>query len=157
MSANSNSKLFKIYKQQSTDSDSSKVSSSSCSCNNISIMQLFHEMKQKFPTVPDNIVIECATENWHDRDKCIAALENELRLHPNTTYPSQVIRNGSHQNNPQLKPIRPAPAPAPTSLLQSSSNSSCASSTFSVSGSNPSCDIIGEFELSLCRLISRRT
>lgn len=55
-------------------------------------MQLFHEMKQKFPTVPDNIVNECATENCHNREKCIAALEKELISHPNTaqSYPSQV-------------------------------------------------------------------
>ncbi|PSN34468.1 hypothetical protein C0J52_07566 [Blattella germanica] len=28
-------------------------------CSNISIMQLFHELKQKFPAVPDRVVSEC--------------------------------------------------------------------------------------------------
>jgi len=28
-------------------------------CSNIAIMQLFHELKQKFPAVPDSVVSEC--------------------------------------------------------------------------------------------------
>lgn len=30
-----------------------------CPCSNISIMQLFHELKQKYSAVPDRIVSEC--------------------------------------------------------------------------------------------------
>lgn len=90
-------------------------------------MQLFHEMKQKFPTVPDNIVNECATENCHNREKCIAALEKELIIHPNTAqaYPSQVIRNNGN-GSPLLKPIRPAPlSPSTSNSSTSSASNAC--------------------------------
>ncbi|KAL5288103.1 TAB2 family protein [Megaselia abdita] len=139
MSANSSSKLTKEFKQKSssTDSDSTNftttnhnksTSSSNCSCNNISIMQLFHEMKQKFPTVPDNIVNECATENCHNRERCIAALEKELIIHPNTaqSYPSQVIRNNGTGSPLLLKPIRPAPlSPSTSNSSTSSASNAC--------------------------------
>lgn len=46
----------------------------SCSCSNIEIMQIFYELKQKFPFVPDHIVSECILQNAHNKDLC----ENEL-------------------------------------------------------------------------------
>lgn len=136
MSANSSSKLTKEFKQKSssTDSDSTNFTTttgkppSNCPCNNISIMQLFHEMKQKFPTVPDNIVNECATENCHNRDKCIAALEKELIIHPNTaqSYPSQAIRNNGSASPLLLRPIRPAPlSPSTSNSSTSSASNAC--------------------------------
>lgn len=136
MSANSSSKLTKEFKQKSssTDSDSTNFITTSgkppsnCPCNNISIMQLFHEMKQKFPTVPDNIVNECATENCHNRGKCIAALEKELIIHPNTaqSYPSQAIRNNGTASPLLLKPIRPAPlSPSTSNSSTSSASNAC--------------------------------
>lgn len=136
MSANSSSKLAKEFKQKSSSSDSdstnlitnTKKPPPNCPCNNISIMQLFHEMKQKFPTVPDNIVNECATENCHNREKCIATLENELIIHPNTvqSYPSQAIRNNGSASPLLLKPIRPAPlSPSTSNSSTSSASNAC--------------------------------
>ncbi|KAJ9599457.1 hypothetical protein L9F63_010072, partial [Diploptera punctata] len=49
-------------------------SDSALGCSNISIMQLFHELKQKFPAVPDRVVSECIRQNAHDKDACEAIL-----------------------------------------------------------------------------------
>lgn len=61
-----------------------------CSCTKISTMQLFYEMKQKFPTVPDNVVCEFVGQNCHNRSACIDSLED----YPNSAnvYP-QALRN----------------------------------------------------------------
>lgn len=66
------------------------ASASSCSCTKISTMQLFYEMKQKFPTVPDNVVCEFVGQNCHNRSACIDGLED----YPNSAnvYP-QALRN----------------------------------------------------------------
>lgn len=70
---------------------------STCSCSNIAIMQLFHEMKQKFPTVPDNVVSDLVTANCHNRPACIESLEKAVLGTPAAVqaYPSQVIHNTS--------------------------------------------------------------
>uniref|UniRef100_A0A1Q3G1F5 Putative cue domain found in the of tgf-beta-activated kinase 1 and map3k7-binding protein tab2 n=1 Tax=Culex tarsalis TaxID=7177 RepID=A0A1Q3G1F5_CULTA len=70
---------------------------STCSCSNIAIMQLFHEMKQKFPTVPDHVVSDLVTANCHNRPACIDSLEKAVAGTPATAqaYPSQVIHNTS--------------------------------------------------------------
>lgn len=65
--------------------------SSPCSCTKISTMQLFYEMKQRFPTVPDNVVCEFVGQNCHNRSACIDCLED----YPNSAtnvYP-QALRN----------------------------------------------------------------
>jgi len=33
-----------------------------CHCSNITIMQLFHELKQQFPTLPDHVVSQCIAQ-----------------------------------------------------------------------------------------------
>ncbi|XP_049543181.1 mucin-5AC isoform X2 [Anopheles darlingi] len=67
-----------------------------CACSNISIMQLFHEMKQKYPTVPDTVVSELVTQHCHDRPTCIGRLEEAVLGTPaQTTYPAQSIHSGS--------------------------------------------------------------
>lgn len=77
-----------------------------CSCTKISTMQLFYEMKQKFPTVPDNVVCECVGQNCHNRSACIDCLED----YPNSTkvYP-EALRNQpmkkKTQNNQQSQTI----------------------------------------------------
>lgn len=70
---------------------------STCSCSNISIMQLFHEMKQKFPTVPDHVVSDLVTANCHNRPACIDSLEKAVLGTPTAAqaYPSQSIHNTS--------------------------------------------------------------
>lgn len=80
-------------KQSQTASDPlNHQPSAPCSCTKISTMQLFYEMKQKFPTVPDNVVYEFAGQNCHNRSACIDGLED----YPNSAnvYP-QALRNQS--------------------------------------------------------------
>lgn len=85
-------------------SSNSKPVSAQCSCSNISIMQLFHEMKQEFPTVPDHVVTQLVTENCHNRPRCVEKLcevEEEYAL-STQAYPVQSIRN----NKPPTPPRR---------------------------------------------------
>uniref|UniRef100_A0A336KM84 CSON012364 protein n=1 Tax=Culicoides sonorensis TaxID=179676 RepID=A0A336KM84_CULSO len=77
---------------------------SPCSCSNISIMQLFHEMKQEYPTVPDHVVTQLVAENCHNRPRCIEKL-NEIEEEyawSSQAYPVQSIRN----NKPPTPPRR---------------------------------------------------
>ncbi|XP_036333972.1 transcription factor mef2A [Rhagoletis pomonella] len=84
-----------------------------CNCTNISIMHLFHEMKQEFPTIPDPIVAQCVNENCHQRENCIQMLRNELALNPTPaqTYPAKVLQqhninqqhNSAHQSKPSFQ------------------------------------------------------
>lgn len=76
-------------------------SSVTCSCTKISTMQLFHEMKQQFPTVPDNVVCEYVEQNCHNRLACI----NSLQKYPNSAnvYP-QALRNQPKKRNPNRNP-----------------------------------------------------
>ncbi|XP_049854288.1 TGF-beta-activated kinase 1 and MAP3K7-binding protein 3-like isoform X1 [Schistocerca gregaria] len=62
-----------------------------CDCSNISIMQLFHELKQKFPAVPDRVVSQCIRQNVHDKAACEAILrvENSAYL-LHTSYPASL-------------------------------------------------------------------
>lgn len=89
---------------QSTDqrrTDHNNNSSSECLCTNISIMQLFHEMKQEFPKVPDHIVQQHVTENCHNRRACIDQLRQATKTTTPTTtmYPSKSIH--SNQQTPR--------------------------------------------------------
>ncbi|XP_043281230.1 TGF-beta-activated kinase 1 and MAP3K7-binding protein 3-like isoform X2 [Venturia canescens] len=45
-----------------------------CYCSNITIMQLFHELKQQFPALPDHIVSQCIAQNSHDKETCARSL-----------------------------------------------------------------------------------
>ncbi|XP_017077153.2 putative uncharacterized protein DDB_G0271606 isoform X2 [Drosophila eugracilis] len=105
---------------QPQQEDSSGKGKPSCHCTNISIMHLFHEMKQEFPTIPDAIVTQCVNENCHQRDNCIQMLRKELALHPIPvqSYPAKVLQQQQQQHNHQnrqakpptpLKPSRVAP------------------------------------------------
>lgn len=88
---------------QSSELNVTRKSNSDCSCTNISIMQLFHEMKQEFPTVPDHVVSQCVIDNCHNRPACIINLKQEVLAHPTSAqiYPAQSLRN-----NKILAPIR---------------------------------------------------
>lgn len=71
-----------------------------CSCTKITTMQLFYEMKQKFPTVPDNVVCECVGRNCHNRSACIDCLEdypNSAKLYPQALR-NQPTKKKSQQN-----------------------------------------------------------
>ncbi|KAJ8680361.1 hypothetical protein QAD02_016148 [Eretmocerus hayati] len=41
----------------------------------IAVMQLFHELKQQFPTLPDHVVSDCIVQSGHDRESCIRGLQ----------------------------------------------------------------------------------
>lgn len=78
--------------------------SPTCSCTKISNMQLFHEMKQEFATVPDHIVWQYVTNNCHNRPECIIGLKKEAESHPGSVqaYP-QALRN-SNKKPPRSLP-----------------------------------------------------
>lgn len=69
----------------------------SCSCTKILITQLFHEMKQEFPTVPDDIVWRYAMNNCHNRAACIEELRIQAEAFPGSVnvYPAAL----RHQTN----------------------------------------------------------
>lgn len=56
-------------------------------CTKISIRQLFYEMKEKFPTVPDHIVSQHVENNCHNSSACIDALLFESKKYPGNVYP----------------------------------------------------------------------
>lgn len=72
------------------------VPKSTCAkCTNISIMQLFYEMKQRFPTVSDEVVNECVLDYCHQRDRCVAALKEHIESNQTLipqSYPSKSLR-----------------------------------------------------------------
>uniref|UniRef100_A0A6P4EJK9 Ataxin-2 homolog isoform X1 n=1 Tax=Drosophila rhopaloa TaxID=1041015 RepID=A0A6P4EJK9_DRORH len=94
------------HPQQEATSGKSKPS---CNCTNISIMHLFHEMKQEFPTIPDAMLTQCVNENCHQRENCIQMLRKELALHPIPvqSYPAKVLQQQQQNHNRQAKPPTP--------------------------------------------------
>lgn len=72
-----------------------------CACTNISIMQLFHEMKQEFPKVPDHVVQQLVAENCHNRRACLEQLQKVAcsTTSTPTMYPSKLIH--SNQQTPR--------------------------------------------------------
>lgn len=83
---------------QNQSTSEATATKSTCSCTNISIMQLFHEMKQEYPTVPDQIVSQLVTENCHNRVACLESLKKESLGHPTSTqvYPSLSIHSSKN-------------------------------------------------------------
>lgn len=63
------------------------VGRGNCDCTNITIMQLFHELKQQFPAVPDEVVSSCISDHCHNRPACRARLQRELEHLPRATTP----------------------------------------------------------------------
>ncbi|EDW10525.2 uncharacterized protein Dmoj_GI18499 [Drosophila mojavensis] len=123
INSNSNISRSSSYEQLG-ESASRPKAKLSCQCTNISIMHLFHEMKQEFPTLPDALVTQCVNENCHQRDNCIQMLKKELVLHPSPvqSYPAKVVQQQQHLQQQQrqakpptpLKPSRAAPTQPPT-------------------------------------------
>lgn len=91
---------------------------STCSCTKISTMQLFYEMKQKFPTVPDNVVCEFVGQNCHNRSACIDGLED----YPNSAnvYP-QALRNQPSKKKQTTMTTTTQCATTGTNLIESQS------------------------------------
>lgn len=92
--------------------DAAAPSSPSCSCTKISTMQLFYEMKQKFPAVPDNVVCEIVNfgQNCHNRSACIDCLEDYPNNSATNVYP-QALRNQPIKKKTSTATKNPTTAP----------------------------------------------
>ncbi|XP_052124909.1 atrophin-1 isoform X2 [Frankliniella occidentalis] len=64
------------------------MASAACGCSNISIMQLFHQLKQDFPAAPDEVVMQCIWQHAHDKEACERALQGLDGAFLVHTYPS---------------------------------------------------------------------
>ncbi|XP_044004755.1 mitogen-activated protein kinase kinase kinase 7-interacting protein 3 homolog isoform X2 [Aphidius gifuensis] len=90
-----------------------------CHCSNIAIMQLFHELKQQFPALPDHVVAQCIAQNSYDREICTKSLQETQQTRPSPgafppPAPSQQRRDNSvpliinnHKKYQQLRANRP--------------------------------------------------
>ncbi|KAG5669930.1 hypothetical protein PVAND_000220 [Polypedilum vanderplanki] len=89
----------------SIDKDNNQQKLNVCNCTNISIMQLFHEMKQEFPKVPDHIVHQLVTENCHNRRACLEQLQKVVSssMTTPTMYPSKSIHNNNNNQQTETK------------------------------------------------------
>ncbi|XP_076653435.1 TAK1-associated binding protein 2 isoform X1 [Halictus rubicundus] len=92
-----------------------------CHCSNIAIMQLFHELKQQFPALPDHVVSQCIAQNSHDRETCARSLRatQESRPSPGAFPPAAVCgilqQQAQQQQHPQ-QPQQQRPSPAAQQL-----------------------------------------
>lgn len=82
-----------------------------CHCSNITIMQLFHELKQQFPALPDHVVSQCIAQNSHDRETCARSLRatQESRPSPGAFPPPPPctgIQQPLQQQPQQQQPLR---------------------------------------------------
>lgn len=68
-------------------------------------MQLFHEMKQEYPKVPDHIVQQLVTENCHNRRACLEQLNKVTTSSPSTPtmYPSKSIHSDNNSSQQTLR------------------------------------------------------
>ncbi|XP_025412785.1 uncharacterized protein LOC112685189 isoform X2 [Sipha flava] len=57
----------------------------------ISVMQMFHELKQQFPTVPDQVVSDCILKHSINREACVSNLKNIQKNYVQQTYPSDIV------------------------------------------------------------------
>lgn len=67
-----------------------------CACSNITIMQLFHELKQQFPAVPDHIVSSTISAHCHDRDACASRLQVEAERLLAAVHPARARHPPPH-------------------------------------------------------------
>ncbi|XP_031832626.1 TAK1-associated binding protein 2 isoform X2 [Nomia melanderi] len=90
-----------------------------CHCSNIAIMQLFHELKQQFPALPDHVVSQCIAQNSHDREICARSLRatQESRPSPGAFPPAaacgvlqQPQQHTQQQQQQQQQQQRASPA-----------------------------------------------
>lgn len=82
------------------------------------MMQLFHELKQQFPAVPDELVNACITDHCHNRSACRDRLQRELQQLPRAqAYPpslmGQRMNDSAHTHNESCQRPRPSAFPAP--------------------------------------------
>lgn len=88
-----------------------------CDCTNITIMQLFHELKQQFPAVPDEVVSACITDHCHNRPACKARLQRELEQLPRAlAYPPSLMGARMTESVHRLDNERARPSTFPIPL-----------------------------------------
>lgn len=100
-------------------STTSTATPETCACTKISVMQLFHEMKQKFSTVPDHIVVDYVTNNCHNRSALIEHLTKQAEANPGSVqaYPQALRNNHNIIGGGTKKPLSMTPSPiAPQSV-----------------------------------------
>lgn len=84
----------------------SAASPAPCACTNISLMQLFHELKQKFPGVPDHVVSNTIELYCHDKQACEKQLHSEVKASLTHAYHASSSA-AARQQTSQLRLIPP--------------------------------------------------
>ncbi|XP_050677178.1 uncharacterized protein LOC126973866 isoform X2 [Leptidea sinapis] len=87
----------------SAPSDSA-ANPSQCACTNISLMQLFHELKQKFPGVPDHVVSNTIELYCHDKKACENHLLREVKTSLTHAYHGSSLAAARQLNNLKINP-----------------------------------------------------
>ncbi|CAG4982345.1 unnamed protein product [Colias eurytheme] len=87
----------------SAPSDSA-ASPSPCACTNISLMQLFHELKQKFPGVPDHVVSNTIELYCHDKKACETHLHREVKTSLTHAYHASSLAAARQLNELKINP-----------------------------------------------------
>lgn len=92
-----------------------------CTCSKIAIMQLFHELKQQFPTLSDHIVAECIAQEGHNKETCARSLREAQERRPSPGAfpppgPSQEQGRGIAMSQEQVAIISQARPPRPGNL-----------------------------------------
>lgn len=82
----------------------SATSPSPCACTNISLMQLFHELKQKFPGVPDHVVSNTIELYCHDKQACETHLHSEAKASLTHAYHASSSAAARQLNELKLNP-----------------------------------------------------
>lgn len=83
----------------------SAASPAPCACTNISLMQLFHELKQKFPGVPDHVVSNTIELYCHDKQACETHLHSEVKASLTHAYHASSL--AAARQHSELKPNPP--------------------------------------------------
>ncbi|KAI5637773.1 hypothetical protein NE865_09428 [Phthorimaea operculella] len=82
----------------------SATSLTPCACTNISLMQLFHELKQKFPVVPDHVVSNTIELYCHDKQACETHLHSEAKASLTHAYHAPSSAAARQLNDLKLNP-----------------------------------------------------
>ncbi|XP_061719057.1 proteoglycan 4 isoform X1 [Cydia pomonella] len=84
----------------------SAASLSACACTNISLMQLFHELKQKFPSVPDHVVSSTIELYCHDKQACETQLHSEVKASLTHAYHASSSAAARHHEHKLSTPAK---------------------------------------------------
>ncbi|CAK1555570.1 unnamed protein product [Leptosia nina] len=87
----------------SVPSDSA-TTPSPCACTNISLMQLFHELKQKFPGIPDHVVSNTIELYCHDKKACETHLHREVKTSLTHAYHASSLAAARQLNELKINP-----------------------------------------------------